>query len=778
MNVVLFWSEPLGGATSAYSLYEVDGDGDIIQVADTVGHDPTEALDNFSPGDYAAVEKTSGSDRFLHLDIASQSSSLQFSTAGRTRGHDACGAANAFCVAATPAAAAQSEGGPSGPYPGLFSSGNQVETFSNDGPRRVFFNPDGSAITPGNFGSTGGQLLGKPDFTAADGVSTSLPSGQGLNPFFGTSCAAPHAGAIAALLLSYNPAFTPAQAGAALRGGAVQITNPGPGDRDSGAGILLAPDVIQTVNTPPSIITFSPANGPAGTTVTVTGINLKTAVSAAVGGVPAVFAVVSGNAVTVTVPAGAATGPITILTAGGTATSATNFTLTASVSTPVISSASAAGGKMGDAFSYQTTATNAPTSFGAAGLPAGLAVNPATGLISGIPTVSGVFAVTLSAGNATGGSSSAVLTLTILPAAPVVTSAGTAGGQLGAAFGFQIVATNTPASFAASGLPAGLTLNPANGLISGTPSGSGTFTATVSATNAGGTGSGTLTLTILPAPPVLSSATVAGGQVGVAFGFQLAATNAPTAFAATGLPAGLTLNAGSGLIAGTPATPGTFVVTLAAANAGGTGGGALTLTILPATPVITGAATAGAQQTVSFIYGITATGTPTAYAATGLPAGLSLNAATGVISGVPTAPVGTYPVTLAASNAGGTGTAILTLTVAPPPYPTVTLTVPAPSVALNSGAVAGFLLTLSSVQTQDLVVAYVVKGSGVNGTDYVFLKGTVKIKAGKISKPIKVTPLGDLGGASKKTVKLTLAAGNGYILDPAVTGKVKILSAP
>ncbi len=123
-----------------------------------------------------------------------------------------------------------------GPYPGLFTSGNQVESFSNDGPRRVFFAADGTPYTPGNFSSTGGKLLAKPDFTAADGVTTSLPLNMGLNPFYGTSCAAPHAGALAALLMSYRPTFAPAQIAAALRGGTVQITNPGAGNRDSGAG--------------------------------------------------------------------------------------------------------------------------------------------------------------------------------------------------------------------------------------------------------------------------------------------------------------------------------------------------------------------------------------------------------------------------------------------------------------------------------------------------------------------------------------------------------------
>ena len=81
-------------------------------------------------------------------------------------------------------------------------------------------------------------------------------------------------------------------------------------------------------------------------------------------------------------------------------------------------------------------------------------------------------------------------------------------------------------------------------------------------------------------------------------------------------------------------------------------------------------------------------------------------------------------------------------------------------------------LTLSAAQTSDIVVTYTIKGSAVNGTDYVLLSGTKKIKAGKTTKPIKVIPQGDLGGEAKKTVVLTLAPGTGYTV--GTTGKVKV----
>ena len=86
------------------------------------------------------------------------------------------------------------------------------------------------------------------------------------------------------------------------------------------------------------------------------------------------------------------------------------------------------------------------------------------------------------------------------------------------------------------------------------------------------------------APPVITSATAANGTVGNAFSYQITATNTPVSYGATGLPAGLSVNSGTGLISGTPTSPGTSTVTLAATNAGGTGKTTLTLTLVAPTP--------------------------------------------------------------------------------------------------------------------------------------------------------------------------------------------------
>jgi hypothetical protein len=178
------------------------------------------------------------------------------------------------------------------------------------------------------------------------------------------------------------------------------------------------------------------------------------------------------------------------------------------------------------------------------------------------------------------GTGAAALVITINPPAPVITSVLSASGKVGAAFNYQITAANSPASFNASGLPAGLAVNTSNGVISGIPNSVTTANVALSAVNVTGTGTAALILTINPPAPVITSALIISATVGQPFRYQIAAANSPTSFEAAGLPAGLGVDTSSGLISGIPVATGTVAVALSAANAGGTGTATAQFTVL------------------------------------------------------------------------------------------------------------------------------------------------------------------------------------------------------
>ncbi|HEY9601769.1 MAG TPA: S8 family serine peptidase [Allocoleopsis sp.] len=234
--ITLQWSDPQGKSANDYDLYVLNANGTRVIGASTSiqdgNQDPYEIVNPKAANSRIVIVLYKGESRFLHLATNTSSPTepvLSVNTNGAIFGHAA--AANAFAVAAV---SAQNRSN-------LFTIGSpsSVEKFSSDGPRRIFYKPDGTPITPGNFLSTGGTVRQKPDIAASDGVKTTLDSNSGLNPFFGTSAAAPHAAGVAALLKSFRPSLTPRQIRSILTKTALDIEASGV-DENSGYGIVMA----------------------------------------------------------------------------------------------------------------------------------------------------------------------------------------------------------------------------------------------------------------------------------------------------------------------------------------------------------------------------------------------------------------------------------------------------------------------------------------------------------------------------------------------------------
>ncbi len=238
----LQWSDPYGASTNDYDLFLISAAGTVKASSTTVQNGTQNPYEQFAPptlvaGDRLVVFKAASA-AVRAISLNTNRGTLRIATTGQTHGHSA--AVNAFSVAAIPATGVP------------FVNTNTVETFTSDGLRRIFYNADSTPVIPGNFlfSTNGGMVRNKPDITAADGVSTTLPASTGLNPFFGTSAAAPHAGAIAALIKSASPSMTSAQIRSLLTSTALDIQAPGY-DNVSGYGVLQAYQAMVQVNPTP-----------------------------------------------------------------------------------------------------------------------------------------------------------------------------------------------------------------------------------------------------------------------------------------------------------------------------------------------------------------------------------------------------------------------------------------------------------------------------------------------------------------------------------------------
>ncbi|MBB5339847.1 beta strand repeat-containing protein [Tunturiibacter gelidoferens] len=360
-------------------------------------------------------------------------------------------------------------------------------------------------------------------------------------------------------------------------------------------------------------------------------------------------------------------------------------------------------GTQGSAYStgVQATGGTAPYSWSitSGALPAGLSLGTTTGIVAGTPTANGTFNITATVTDAESPAQtkSVALSIFITPPALAITTSAFAPGTQGTAYSASLLATGgtTPYAWSIStgSLPAGLSLSSSTGLISGTPTASGTFnfTATVTdAENPAQTRSASASLVIAAPALVINTSALPTGTQGVAYSNALAATGGTTPYSwsitAGSLPAGLSLSSSTGLISGTPTANGTFNITVTVADASNpaqTKSAALSLVIAPPALAITTTSVPAGTQGTTYSTALLATGGTTPYSwsitSGSLPAGLSLSAGTGVISGTPTAN-GTSNITATvtdASNPAQSKSVAVSLVIAPPALLLTTTSLPA-----------------------------------------------------------------------------------------------------
>ena len=133
-----------------------------------------------------------------------------------------------------------------------------LEDFSSAGPTPILFEVDGTPTT---------EYRQKPEIVAPDGNNTTFfgspdPEPDGFPNFYGTSAAAPHAAAVAALLLEADPSLTPAYLYDVLESTAADMGTPG-FDFDSGFGLIRAPMAVAAVaQLPAADLSLTKADSP------------------------------------------------------------------------------------------------------------------------------------------------------------------------------------------------------------------------------------------------------------------------------------------------------------------------------------------------------------------------------------------------------------------------------------------------------------------------------------------------------------------------------------
>ena len=378
---------------------------------------------------------------------------------------------------------------------------------------------------------------------------------------------------------------------------------------------------------------------------------------------------------------------------------------------PAITTASLANwtiNKTGYSQTIATTGGTAAISFAVTTgtLPTGLTLTSSSGLVSGTPTVAGTSNFTVTATDAAGATASQAYTVVI--AAAVTVSPTTLPNWTINKTGYSQTVTSSNGtgtktlSISAGAVPTGMTFTPATGVLTGTPTATGTFNFTVTATDAvGATGSQAYTIIINAAPAITTatspnwtinqpgySVTYAGTGGTGALGFTLTAG---------AVPDGLTFSAVAGTLTGTPTTAGTFNFTVTATDTvGATAAQAYTVVINPAVGIDTPSIPAWTVNQPGYsitISGTNGTGTKTLALTQGsVPTGMTfIGGVTGQLSGTPT-DTGTFNFTITATDSVGAAASI--------PYSMIIyagLAIPAANLATWTAGLSGYRQPVSVV---------------------------------------------------------------------------------
>ncbi|MCP4428251.1 MAG: hypothetical protein GY803_27495, partial [Chloroflexi bacterium] len=240
------------------------------------------------------------------------------------------------------------------------------------------------------------------------------------------------------------------------------------------------------------------------------------------------------------------------------------------IEAPAIISAPTIQVGIGQPYTYNVEANGYPSpTYALRTSPSGMNIMTDTGVISWTPMTSGVISVTVEAKNIAGVVAQGFF-ITVTQA-PAINSTPVTEIGVNQSYSYDVDATGFPTlTYALTAAPSSMMIDPDTGVISWLPGEIGEFAVTVVATNSVGSNSQSFSVTVTDVPAITSTP-VTAVHTQQPYQYAVQATGYPTpTFSLTTFPAGMTIDAGSGLISWTPDDDGVFPVEVKASSLAGT----------------------------------------------------------------------------------------------------------------------------------------------------------------------------------------------------------------
>jgi hypothetical protein len=487
----------------------------------------------------------------------------------------------------------------------------------------------------------------------------------------------------------------------------------------------------------PTITTFSPASGTPGTSVTISGANFANVTDVAFNGAHAVYNVLSASQIQTSVPSGSTTGPITVTTQSGTATSSSTFAVTGTA--PSISSFTPASGRPGDTVTINGANFTGVSAVSFNGTSAVYNVVSASQIQTTVPSGATTGKITVTTGS---GAAQSSTDFSVTGAAPTIASFSPTAGRPGDTV--TITGSNltgaTRVTF--NGSSAVFNVTSASQIQTSVPTGA--TTGAISVTTPNGSVQSSTPFTV-STTPTIASFTPASGSAGTAV--TIAGTGFVSVSSVTfnGTPAVFNVASATQIQASVPsgATTGPITVTTSGGSAQSTT--AFTVpTGQPSAPTVSSfSPSSGARGTTVTVTGTGFSGT-SAVTFNGVAASFAVNSSTQLQAVVPAnATTGKIAVTTGAGTAQSAGD--FTVTAAPPSAPTISSFTP------SSGA-AGTTVTITGTNFAG-ASALAFNGTAAAYTVVSATQITATVPAGAATGRISVTTP---GGTAQSTSDFTV----------------------